>query len=180
ARDQMVGPWQLPVADCAITMAGFQGTAGEAMALGERTPLSLIDSAAAARMAVGEAITNLMAAPVESLERVKLSANWMAAAGHEGEAARLYDAGKAQGMELRPALELGIPVGKDSLSLQAQWQHGERQHMSVSPVSPADTAFAPVRGATAQLTPLLSRRTDTGLWLIGLGGGRQRLGSSVL
>src|SRR5699024_4854870 len=122
-RDQMVGPWQLPVADCAITLAGFEGNAGEAMALGERTPLALIDPAAAARMAVGEALTNLCAAPVDSLERIKLSANWMAAAGHEGEGARLYDAVKAVGMELCPSLDLSIPVGKDSLSMQAQWQH---------------------------------------------------------
>ena len=180
ARDQMVGPWQLPVADCAITVAGFDGNAGEAMALGERTPLALIDAQAAARMAVGEAITNLLAAPVESLERIKLSANWMAAAGHEGEDARLYDAVKAVGMELCPALELSIPVGKDSLSMQAQWQDGGRPQASVSPVSPVVTAFAPVRDVTAQLTPLLSPRTDTELWLIGLGGGRQRLGGSVL
>ena len=180
ARDQMVGPWQLPVADCAITMAGFDGTAGEAMALGERTPLALIDSAAAARMAVGEAITNLLAAPVDSLDRIKLSANWMAAAGHEGEDARLYDAVKAVGMELCPELELSIPVGKDSLSMQAQWQHDGAQHKSVSPVSPVVTAFAPVRDAAAQLTPLLSQRTDSEIWLIGLGGGRQRLGGSVL
>ncbi|MBS0229110.1 MAG: phosphoribosylformylglycinamidine synthase [Proteobacteria bacterium] len=121
ARDQMVGPWQVPVADCAITYAGFDGNSGEAMALGERTPLALLDAAAAARMAVGEAITNLMAAPLDALDRIKLSANWMAAAGHAGEDARLFDAVKAVGMELCPALELGIPVGKDSLSMQAQW-----------------------------------------------------------
>src|SRR5690606_31281724 len=115
ARDQMVGPWQLPVADCAITFAGFDGVAGEAMSVGERTPLALLDAAASARMAVGEAITNLIAAPVASLDRIKLSANWMAAAGHAGEDARLFDAVKAVGMELCPELELGIPVGKDSL-----------------------------------------------------------------
>jgi phosphoribosylformylglycinamidine synthase len=118
----MVGPWQLPVADCAITLTGFDGFTGEAMAIGERTPLALLDAAASARMAVGEAITNLLAAPVESLDRIKLSANWMAAAGHAGEDARLFDAVKAVGMELCPELELSIPVGKDSLSMQAQWQ----------------------------------------------------------
>ena len=118
----MVGPWQLPVADCAITLSDFDGHAGEAMAIGERTPLALLDSAAAARMAVGEAITNLCAAPVASLDRIKLSANWMAAAGHPGEDARLFDAVKAVGMELCPEIELSIPVGKDSLSMQAQWQ----------------------------------------------------------
>src|SRR5690606_32442687 len=124
ARDQMVGPWQLPVADCAITLSGYEGTSGEAMAIGERTPLALLDPAAAARMAVGEAITNLCAAPVDSLERIKLSANWMAAAGHDGEDARLFDAVRAIAMELCPALELSIPVGKDSLSMQAQWTPG--------------------------------------------------------
>ncbi|KLJ02393.1 phosphoribosylformylglycinamidine synthase [Luteimonas sp. FCS-9] len=121
ARDQMVGPWQLPVADCAITLSDFDGFTGEAMAIGERTPLALIDAAAAARMAVGEAITNLCAAPVETLHRVKLSANWMAAAGHPGEDARLFDAVRAVAMELCPALDLSIPVGKDSLSMQTQW-----------------------------------------------------------
>jgi phosphoribosylformylglycinamidine synthase len=124
ARDQMVGPWQLPVADCAITLAGFDGLAGEAMAIGERTPLALLDAAASARMAVGEAITNLCAAPVDALDTIKLSANWMAAASHPGEDARLFDAVKAVGMQLCPELELSIPVGKDSLSMQAQWEGG--------------------------------------------------------
>ncbi|MGY0634062.1 phosphoribosylformylglycinamidine synthase [Luteimonas sp. A478] len=180
ARDQMVGPWQLPVADCAITLSDYEGNAGEAMALGERTPLALIDPEAAARMAVGEAITNLCAAPLESLERIKLSANWMAAAGHEGEGPRLFDAVRAVGMELCPTLDLSIPVGKDSLSMQAGWQHEGEDHSSVSPVSLVVTAFAPVRDVSAQLTPLLSPRMDTELWLLGLGGGRQRLGGSVL
>ena len=185
ARDQMVGPWQIPVADCAITLAGFDTHAGEAMAIGERTPLALIDAAAAARMAVGEAITNLLAAPVSSLQQIKLSANWMAAAGHPGEDARLFDAVKAVGMVLCPALDLGIPVGKDSLSMQAQWTHTDancdvEQHRSVSPVSLIVTAFAAVEDARAQLTPLLSRDGDTELWLIGLGAGRKRLGGSIL
>jgi phosphoribosylformylglycinamidine synthase len=180
ARDQMVGPWQMPVADCAITLAGFETHAGEAMAIGERSPLALIDAAAAARMAVGEAITNLLAAPVESLQQVKLSANWMAAAGHPGEDARLFDAVKAVGMALCPALELSIPVGKDSLSMQAQWTHDGETHKSVSPVSLVVSAFAPVSDARTQLTPLLSREADTELWLIGLGAGRKRLGGSVL
>jgi len=211
ARDQMVGPWQVPVADCAITYAGFDGNAGEAMAVGERTPLALLDAAASARMAVGEAITNLMAAPLDALDRIKLSANWMAAAGHAGEDARLFDAVKAVGMELCPALELGIPVGKDSLSMQAQWAvpgigetgdgRGESDQSqsedsrasqsrhpspvsqlqrSVSPVSLVVTAFAPVRDVRGQLTPLLQRDVDSELWLIGLGGGRQRMGGSIL
>ncbi len=180
ARDQMVGPWQMPVADCAITLAGFDTHAGEAMAIGERTPLALIDPAAAARMAVGEAITNLIAAPVSSLQQIKLSANWMAAAGHPGEDARLFDAVKAVGMALCPSLDLSIPVGKDSLSMQAQWGIEGEAHKSVSPVSLIITAFAAIEDARAQLTPLLSRDPETELWLIGLGAGRKRLGGSIL
>jgi phosphoribosylformylglycinamidine synthase len=180
ARDQMVGPWQLPVADCAITFSGFDTFAGETMALGERTPLALLDSAAAARMAVGEAITNLCAAPVDSLDRVKLSANWMAACGHPGEDALLFDAVKAIAMEMCPAMQLAIPVGKDSLSMQAQWHEGGETRKSVSPVSLVITAFAPVEDVRLQLTPLLDREVDSELWLIGLGGGKQRLGGSAL
>ena len=177
ARVQMVGPWQLPVADCAITLAGFEGVAGEAMALGERTPLALLDAAASARMAVGEAITNLCAAPVDALDTIKLSANWMAAASHPGEDARLFDAVQAVGMQLCPALELSIPVGKDSLSMQAQWGDAGK---SVSPVSLVVTAFAPVADVRGQLTPLLSGTDGTELWLIGLGAGQRRMGGSIL
>jgi phosphoribosylformylglycinamidine synthase len=180
ARDQMVGPWQLPVADCALTLADFDGLGGEAMALGERTPLALIDAAASARMAVGEALTNLAAAPVAALAEVKLSANWMAAAGFPGEDARLYDAVHAVGMELCPALGIGIPVGKDSLSMQAQWQAPEGPQKTVSPVSLLVTAFARVADVRRGLTPLLAREADTELWLIGLGAGKQRLGGSIL
>ncbi|MFP7722510.1 phosphoribosylformylglycinamidine synthase [Lysobacter sp. A3-1-A15] len=180
ARDQMVGPWQVPVADCAITFTGFDGFTGEAMAIGERTPLALLDAPAAARMAVGEAITNLCAAPVESLDRIKLSANWMAAAGHDGEDARLFDAVRAVAIELCPELDLSIPVGKDSLSMQAQWQVDGEAHKSVSPVSLIVSAFAPVVDVRAQLTPLLERDEESELWLIGLGAGKQRLGGSVL
>jgi phosphoribosylformylglycinamidine synthase len=180
ARDQMVGPWQVPVADCAITLSGFDGVTGEAMAIGERTPLALLDAAASARMAVGEAITNLIAAPVESLNRVKLSANWMAAAGHPGEDARLFDAVKAVGLQLCPDLELSIPVGKDSLSMQAQWQADGTSHKSVSPVSLVVSAFAPVVDVRRQLTPLLQRDVESELWLVGLGAGKQRMGGSTL
>ena len=180
ARDQMVGPWQVPVADCAITLSGFDGHTGEAMAIGERTPLALLDAAASARMAVGEAITNLIAAPVESLNRVKLSANWMAAAGHPGEDARLFDAVKAVGLQLCPELELSIPVGKDSLSMQAQWQAGGAAQKSVSPVSLVVSAFTPVVDVREQLTPLLRRDVESELWLIGLGAGKQRMGGSTL
>ena len=180
ARDQLVGPWQMPVADCAITLSGYEGFVGEAMAIGERTPLALLDAGAAARMAVGEAITNLCAAPVESLHRVKLSANWMAACGHPGEDALLFDAVKAVGMELCPELDISIPVGKDSLSMQAQWHSDGQAQKSVSPVSLIISAFAPVTDVCQQLTPLLAREDDSELWLIGLGAGKKRLGGSVL
>ncbi|MCF7222105.1 phosphoribosylformylglycinamidine synthase [Marilutibacter chinensis] len=179
-RDQMVGPWQMPVADCAITLSGFDGFVGEALSIGERTPLALLDAPAAARMAVGEAITNLCAAPVESLNRIKLSANWMAAASHDGEDALLFDAVRAVGIELCPELELSIPVGKDSLSMQAQWTSAQGVSKSVSPVSLIVSAFAPVVDVRRQLTPLLERDIDSELWLIGLGAGKQRLGGSVL
>ena len=180
ARDQMVGPWQLPVADAAITLTGFSGYAGEAMAIGERAPIAMIDAAASARMAVGEAITNLLAAPVEAFEEVKLSANWMAAAGHPGEDALLFDAVKAVGLELCPALGLSIPVGKDSLSMQAQWQADGAEQKSVSPVSLVVTAFARVADVRLQVTPDLKRGVESELWLIGLGAGKKRLGGSIL
>lgn len=180
AREQMIGPWQVPVADVAITLAGFDEVVGEAMALGERTPLALLDAAASARMAVGEAVTNLCAAPVDALDEVKLSANWMAAAGHDGEDALLYDAVRAVGMELCPQLDISIPVGKDSLSMQAQWHAAGQAHKSVSPVSLVITAFAPVADVRQQLTPLLERDVDSELWLIGLGAGKQRMGGSIL
>ena len=180
ARDQLIGPWQMPVADCAITLSDYSRFSGEAMAIGERTPLALLDAAAAARMAVGEAITNLCAAPIESLDRIKLSANWMAAAGHDGEDALLFDAVRAVGMELCPELDISIPVGKDSLSMQAQWQGEGGARKSVSPVSLVISAFAPVADVRAQLTPLLRREEASELWLIGLGAGKKRLGGSVL
>ncbi|MFT3806958.1 phosphoribosylformylglycinamidine synthase [Arenimonas sp.] len=180
SRDQMVGPWQLPLADCAITLTDFLGNAGEAMSVGERTPLALIDAAASARMAVGEAITNLAAAPVASLSEVKLSANWMAAASHNGEDALLFDAVKAVGLELCPELDISIPVGKDSLSMQAQWQADGSLQKAVAPVSLIVSAFARVADARAQLVPVLDREVDSELWLIGLGAGKQRLGGSVL
>ena len=180
SRDQMVGPWQLPLADVAVTLTDFNGVAGEAMALGERTPLALIDAAASARMAVGEAITNLAAAGVASLSEVKLSANWMAAASFPGEDALLFDAVKAVGMQLCPELDIAIPVGKDSLSMQAQWQAPEGPQKSVSPVSLVITAFARVADARQTLVPVLDRAADSELWLIGLGAGARRMGGSIL
>ena len=179
ARDQMVGPWQLPIADAAITLDDFDGYAGEAMAIGERTPLALLDAAASARMAVGEAITNLAAAPVDALSDVKLSANWMAAAGHPGEDAALYDAVHAVGMELCPELGISIPVGKDSLSMQAQWQHEGSLRRTVAPVSLIVSAFARVADVRDQLQPVLARDVDSEIWLIGLGAGQQRIGGSI-
>ena len=173
-RDQMVGPWQVPVADCAVTLADFVGFAGEAMAMGERTPLAALDAPASGRMAVGEAITNLLAAPIE-LSRVKLSANWMAACGEPGEDAALFDTVKAVGLELCPALGVGIPVGKDSLSMRTRW----RDLQVTAPVSLIVTAFASVADVRGTLTPQL-QAGDTTLVLIDLGGGRQRLAGSML
>jgi len=180
-RDPMVGPWQVPVADCAVMLADFDGYAGEAMALAERAPVALLSSAGAARMAVGEVITNLAAAPIADLGRVRLSANWMAAVNHPGEDAALFDAVKAIGLELCPALDISIPVGKDSLSMQTRWHDGEREQHTVSPVSLVVTGFARVDDVRRSLTPQL--RLDRGaseLWLIDLGGGRDRLGGSAL
>ncbi|HEY1287736.1 MAG TPA: phosphoribosylformylglycinamidine synthase [Burkholderiales bacterium] len=177
ARDPLVGPWQVPVADCAVTLADYQGYAGEAFAIGERTPLALIDAPASGRMAVGEALTNLAAAPIASLSKVKLSANWMAAAGHPGEDAALYDTVRAVALEFCPALGISIPVGKDSLSMRTAWDGKE----VVSPLSLIVSAFAPMEDARATLTPQL--RADCGeteLVLVDLGEGKNRLGGSIL
>jgi phosphoribosylformylglycinamidine synthase len=179
-RDQMVGPWQVPVADVAVTLADYQGFAGEAMSMGERTPLASLNAAASGRMAVAEAITNLLAAPIE-LPRVKMSANWMAACGEPGEDAALYDTVKAVGMELCPALDISIPVGKDSLSMRTQWNTDGETRKVTSPVSLIITAFASLPDVRGTLTPQLDAQTDdTSLLLIDLGQGRNRLGGSVL
>ncbi len=180
ARDQMVGPWQIPVSDVAVTASGFQSDTGEAMAMGERTPLALIDAPAAGRMAVGEALTNLAAAPIGKLGQIKLSANWMAACGHPGEDAALYDTVRAIGMELCPALGIAIPVGKDSLSMKTVWKEGEDERVMTAPVSLIISAFAPVEDIRRTLTPQLERDPETRLILIDLGRGRNRLGGSVL
>ncbi|MFM2121559.1 MAG: hypothetical protein RL722_3027, partial [Pseudomonadota bacterium] len=179
-RDQMVGPWQVPVADCAVTLADYAGLAGEAMSLGERTPLAALDAPASGRMAVGEALTNLLAAPV-TLDRVKLSANWMAACGEPGEDAALYDTVKAVGLELCPALGVGIPVGKDSLSMRTRWNDGQSgaARSVVAPVSLIVTAFAAIDSVAGSLTPQL-QAGDTSLILVDLGQGRKRLGGSML
>ncbi|HEX8821675.1 MAG TPA: phosphoribosylformylglycinamidine synthase, partial [Archangium sp.] len=155
ARDQMVGPWQVPVADCAVTLSAHAGYTGEAMAVGERTPVALIDAAASARMAVGEAITNIAAARVAQLGKVKLSANWMAAAGQPGEDASLYDAVRAVGKELCPALGIAIPVGKDSMSMRTVWNDAGVDKSVVAPLSLIVSAFAPVLDVRRTLTPEL-------------------------
>jgi len=181
ARDQMVGPWQVPVADVAVTLSDYQGYTGEAMAMGERSPLALIHPAASGRMAIGEALTNIAAARIGRLGDVKLSANWMAAAGHPGEDAALFDTVKAVGMELCPALGIAIPVGKDSLSMKTVWQHQGQTREMTSPLSLIITAFAPVLDARRTLTPQLrSDQGDSDLILIDLGKGENRLGGSSL
>ena len=185
SRDQMVGPWQVPVADCAVTLMDYSGHAGDAMAMGERTPIAVLDAPASGRMAVGEAITNIAAAPVADIGAIKLSANWMAACGTPGQDAALYDTVRAVGMELCPALGIGIPVGKDSLSMRTAWREGEGANAVAkdvsAPVSLIVSAFAPVNDVRAALTPQL--RSDCGptsLILVDLGAGRNRLGASIL
>jgi phosphoribosylformylglycinamidine synthase len=181
ARDQMVGPWQVPVADAAVTASGFDSFTGEAMAMGERAPIALLDAAASARMAVAEAITNLASAPIAALSDVKLSANWMAAAGHPGEDARLWNAVQAVGMELCPALGIAIPVGKDSLSMRTVWRRDGEQRSVTSPLSLIVSAFAKVSDVRHALTPELRRdQGPTRLLLVDLGHGRNRLGASCL
>ncbi len=177
SRDPFVGPWQVPVADCAVTLIDYDNVSGEAFAIGERTPLASVNAPASGRMAVGEAITNLAAARISSLERVKLSANWMAAAGSPGEDAALFDTVQAVAMELCPALGVSIPVGKDSLSMRTAW--GDKQ--VVAPVSLIVSAFAPVEDVRGTLTPRLrSDAGETELVLVDLGRGRNRLGGSIL
>jgi phosphoribosylformylglycinamidine synthase len=179
-RDQMVGPWQVPVADCAVTLADYGGFAGEAMSMGERTPLATVNAAASGRMAVAEAITNLLAAPIE-LPRVKLSANWMAACGEPGQDAALYETVKAVGMELCPALGVSIPVGKDSLSMRTVWSEDGAAKKVTSPVSLIVSAFATLADVRGTLTPQLDAEiADTTLVLIDLGKGKNRMGGSIL
>ncbi|MEK2601974.1 phosphoribosylformylglycinamidine synthase [Burkholderia arboris] len=181
-RDQMVGPWQVPVADCAVTALDYAGFKGEAMTMAERTPLAVIDAPASGRMAVGEAITNIASAPIASLDKLKLSANWMAACGTAGEDAALFDTVKAIGMELCPALGIGIPVGKDSLSMKTKWDEQGVAKEVVSPVSLIISAFAPVEDVRRHLTPQLRRVVDAGdsvLIAIDLGRGKNRMGGSI-
>ncbi len=181
ARDQMVGPWQVPVADCAVTTAAYDTCAGEAMALGERTPLALVDGPASGRMAIGETLTNLAAARIGQIGDVRLSANWMCAAGHPGEDEKLYDTVRAVGMELCPQLGITVPVGKDSMSMRTVWEENGEQKSVTAPLSLIISGFAPVLDARKTLTPQL--RTDKGetdLILLDLGSGQNRLGLSAL
>jgi phosphoribosylformylglycinamidine synthase len=180
-RDQMVGPWQVPVGDCAVTTMSFEGYLGEAMSMGERTPLAVIDAAASGRMAVAEAITNIAAAPIADISDIKLSANWMAACGQPGQDAALYDTVKAVGMELCPALGISIPVGKDSLSMRTTWKEEGESKAVLSPVSLIVSAFAPVYDVRKSLTPQIKTDAgDTAIILIDLGRGKNRLGASAL
>ena len=181
ARDQMVGPWQVPVADCAVTTVTYDSTAGEAMAMGERTPLALINAPASGRMAIGEAITNIAAARIGDLKDIKLSANWMSPAGHPGEDEKLFRTVEAVGMELCPALGITIPVGKDSMSMRTTWNDRGEDKAVTSPMSLIITAFSPVLDVRKTLTPQL--RTDCGetqLLLLDLGAGANRMGGSIL
>ena len=181
ARDQMVGPWQVPVANVAVTAASYDTYAGEAMAMGERTPLALIDFGASARMAVAESLTNIVSAEIGEISQVQMSANWMSAAGHPGEDAGLYEAVKAVGEELCPALGITIPVGKDSMSMKTQWNEEGEEKSVTAPLSLIMTAFAPVTDVRTTLTPQLrTDKGDTSLVLIDLGQGKNRLGGSAL
>jgi len=181
ARDQMVGPWQVPVADAAVTATDLYGYTGEAMAMGERAPIALVHPAASGRMSIGEVVTNLMCADIGAIGQIRLSANWMAAAGYPGEDAALFDTVRAVGEELCPKLGIAIPVGKDSLSMKTVWNDGEGEQVMTSPVSLIVTGFAPVEDIRRTLTPML--RTDLGdtdLILIDLGKGHNRLAGSAL
>ncbi len=180
AREQMVGPWQVPVADCAVTLRDFVGDTGEAFAMGERTPLAVINAAASARMAVAESITNIAAASITSIKDIKLSANWMAAVDVAGEDAALYDAVHAVGMELCPALGISIPVGKDSMSMRTGWKDGDVAKSVHSPVSLIVSAFANVNNVKKTLTPLLRTEGDNALLFVDIANGKQRLGGSIL
>ncbi|HLU61279.1 MAG TPA: phosphoribosylformylglycinamidine synthase [Gammaproteobacteria bacterium] len=179
-RDQYVGPWQVPVSDVAVTAAGFTTYAGEAMAMGERTPVAVLNAPASGRLAVAEAITNILAADIDDIRKVRLSANWMAACGHPGEDANLFDTVKAVGEELCIALGVTIPVGKDSLSMKTAWTENGEQREVIAPLSLIVSSFAPVRDVRNTLTPQLVAGDGTRLMLIDLGRGQDRLGGSCL
>ncbi|GAA3911605.1 phosphoribosylformylglycinamidine synthase [Litoribacillus peritrichatus] len=180
-RDQMVGPWQVPVADAAVTTSSFDTYAGEAMAMGERTPVALINAPASGRMAIGESVTNLACAAINKISDIKMSANWMAAAGHPGEDQNLYNTVKTVGMELCPELGISIPVGKDSMSMKTVWEEDGNTKSVVAPLSLVISGFAPVSDVRNTLTPELKKdQGETDLILIDLGRGKNRLGGSCL
>jgi len=180
ARDQMVGPWQVPVADCAVTTVSYDSFAGEAMAMGERTPLALVNGPASGRMSVAEAITNISAAAIVELHDIKLSANWMCAAGYGAEDEALYDTVHAVGMEFCPQLGITIPVGKDSMSMRTTWHEGDGRKAVTAPLSLVVTAFSPVTDVRLTVTPQLQPGADAVLVLLDLGRGANRMGGSAL
>ncbi len=178
ARDQMVGPWQVPVADVAVTTSTLDSFEGEAMSIGERAPVALISPAASARMAVAEALTNMAAARIDDMGRINLSANWMASPNYEGDGADLYEAVKAIGMELCPELGITIPVGKDSMSMSTVWNDEKGEHNVTAPISVVISAFAPVADARRTLTPELQKKPSR-LILVDLSRGKHRMGASI-
>ncbi|HCH58319.1 MAG TPA: phosphoribosylformylglycinamidine synthase, partial [Gammaproteobacteria bacterium] len=180
ARDQFVGPWQVPVADCAISLADYVGYQGEIMSLGEKTPLALVNAESAARMTIGEALTNMLGGYVEDIHHISLSANWMSASGHPGEDAKLFAAVKSVGMDLCPELGLTVPVGKDSMSMRSSWVENGEDKAVTAPLSLIITAFAKTPDARLQITPLLNTDEASELWLIDLGFGQNRMGGSCL
>ncbi len=180
ARDQFVGPWQVGVADCAISLLDYTGYKGEIMSLGERSPLALCDANASARMAIGEALTNMLGGYVENISHISLSANWMSANGHIGEDAKLFEAVKAVGMELCPELNLTVPVGKDSMSMKSAWNKDGQDKSVTAPLSLVITAFSKTPDVRAQITPLLDTSIESELLLIDLGKGQNRMGGSCL
>ena len=180
ARDQMIGPWQVPLADCAISLSDYIGYQGEVMSIGEKTPLALSNAPAAARMSVGEALTNLLGGYIEDISHIKLSANWMCASGFAGEDAKLYEAVNAIGMELCPALGLAIPVGKDSMSMRSTWQEDGKEKSVTAPLSLIISAFSKTPDARIQISPLLNTKIESELLLIDLGLGKNRMGGSCL
>ncbi len=180
ARDQFVGPWQVPVADCAISLADYVGYQGEIMSMGEKTPLALVDAESAARMSIGEALTNMLGGYVEDIRHISLSANWMSASGHPGEDSKLFEAVKSVGMDLCPELGLTIPVGKDSMSMRSSWVENGEDKAVTAPLSLIITAFAKTPDARRQITPLLETDEASELWLIDLGFGQNRMGGSCL
>lgn len=180
ARDQMIGPWQVPVADCAISLSDYTGYSGEVISIGEKTPLAIINAAAAARMSVGESLTNMLGVYIKDIKDINLSANWMCASGFKGEDTKMYEAVKAIGMELCPELGLTIPVGKDSMSMRSSWQENGQKKSVTAPLSLIISAFCRVSDARKQITPLLQKEEKSELLLIDLGFGKKRLGGSCL